>query len=218
MPWDGAGSLFAVGIRLTKLGADGTPVVGAGNMYTSTALVQLNGGLNYQDGEEVSVPGGTGGNCMYYRASDTVVSGAIDSMRICTPDPYIMQFCIGGTVLLTETEPTGYQAPAINTDPTPNGVGVELWTRGMLNNAYVTTLPYIHWVFPRAFLRLAENFEASAANFLTPTFSGTAQENDNFGDGPIGDIDFPTDRVWQYNRVATVPTLTGGIGTVIADA
>jgi hypothetical protein len=53
---------------------------------------------------------------------------------------------------------------------------------------------------------------------LTPTFTATLEQNPMFGDGPIGDIDFPTNRIWQYVREATIPDLTQGIFAVTADA
>jgi len=124
-----------------------------------------------------------------------------------------------GTSTVTITTTTqgahiGYRAPAVNTDPTPNGVAVEAWSRAVLNNSFAADLPYWHWVLPRAKLRLSEVDVLGHEDALTPQFEGTGEENPGFGDGPIGDIAFLTDRVYQYCRVASIPTLTAGFVTV----
>lgn len=104
----------------------------------------------------------------------------------------------------------GYRAPEVGGDPLPNGVSVEFWSRAVVDGAWANELPYIHWVVPRARLRLADAMTLGAENALTPSFSGTSDQNKNWGDGPEGDWEYGSDRVWQYARVATVPDFTRG--------
>ena len=313
MTYDGAGSIFALGLRLTKLDAAGLPVVGRNQCYVTDALVHIGCGLNFEEGEEVIQRKGDGTVCVYYKAPDTVKSAQIEEFRVCTPDPNIRAFLIGGSVItrnevqtvtvgagatggtftltfegqttagiaynataaavlaaleaLSNIDPgdvtvtgaaggpytvtftgryagvnvpqmdrsgaalvgtstvtvatttqgahIGYRAPAVNTDPTPNGVAVEAWSRAVLNNSFAADLPYWHWVLPRAKLRLSEVDVLGHEDALTPQFEGTGEENAGFGDGPVGDIAFATDRVFQYCRVASIPTLTAGFVTVL---
>ncbi|MGH3991056.1 MAG: hypothetical protein ACRDSN_01170 [Pseudonocardiaceae bacterium] len=321
MSYDGAGSLFALGLRLTKLDAAGAPLPGVNNCYVTDALVRVGIGSNYSEIDAVEQANGSGVPCVYFKPPDTVLSAQIDEMVVCTPDPIILAFATGGstiagpnevqTVTITGsptggtftltystqttgavaynatastvqaalealsniapgdvtaaggplpgtavtvtftgalagtdvtqmtassagltggTTPTvtvttttagggattlGYRAPPVNVDPTPNGIGLEAFSRAIRNNAPDPVRPYFHWVLPRVRLRPDEATVLGAENAATPQLTGTGEENAGFGDGPVGDITFPTDRCWQYMRVATIPTLTAGFVTVV---
>lgn len=217
--YDGAGSLFALGLRITKLDANGAPLVGANNCYTTEALVSFNLGNTYSEPDTIELRNGQGITCVYYAPPPTLLGGTIEEMRICTPDPHVLEFCIGGDVIVDGgTNATGYRAPQVNVDTTPNGVAIEAWSRAVLDNAFAAPLGYFHWVMPRAKLRPSEALAMGAEDPTTPTFTGTLEQNANFGDGPVNDITFPTDRIWQYNRVASIPTLSAGLTPVVADS
>jgi hypothetical protein len=320
--YDGAGSLFALGLRLTKLDAAGAPLVGAGNCYTTTALAKIGLNNTYSEPDVIEFKNGSGVTCVYYAPPKTLQGGAIEDFQICTPDPLVLQFACGGdlitsggtnevqTVTITGT-PTGgtftltfggqttssiaynaissavqtafqalstvgtgnatvtggpgpgtpyvitfggalgstnvanitatgsftggtspaiavanttpgvagttvigYRAPAVNVDPNPNGIAIEAWSRAILNNSFAASLPYFHWVLPRARLNPSEAITLEGENALTPTFEGLTEQNAGFGDGAVGDITMPTDRIYQYCRVATIPDLTAGLVTV----
>ena len=318
--YDNAGSVYAIGTRFTRLDDDGSPLTGVGNAYVSRAIVTAGIGLEYTDGEEISQANGAGKICVSYRAPDTLVRGTISDLQFCSPDPHILSFLIGGTVieraatpevqtititgtptggtytLIFDGEETGpldfdftnaeidtalealsnlapgdvtvtggpgpgtpyvvtfnsalgdvpvmilgdnnltggasptvnvttgtpgssltaigYRAPEVGGDPLPNGVSVELWSRAVTDGAFADDLPYIHWVLPRTFLRPSDNLTLSGSAAMTPTFEGYSNQNANWGDGPEGDWEYGSDRVWQYARVATVPDFTRGPVTV----
>jgi hypothetical protein len=323
MAYDGAGSIYALGVRLTKLDASGAPMVGTDTCYKSDALVQINLGLAYSEPDAIELIKGDGSTCVFYQPPPTVQSGTIEEFRVCTPDPHILQFCAGGEVItsggtnevqtvtitgtptggtftltfdgqttstiaynaiasavqsalvalsnistgdvtvgggpgpgtpwtvtftgqyastdvpqmtasgtgltggttpavaVTTTTPgaagstaIGYRAPSVNTDPVPNGVAIEAFSRAVRNNAFDSSLPYFHWVLSRARVRPSEAMVLGAEDPATPQMEGTCEENDGFDDGPIDDIAFPTNRVWQFCRVATIPDLTPGFVTV----
>lgn len=319
--YDGAGTLFALGLRLTKLDTDGSPLAGANNAYVTDSLIQIGAGLTFTETDQITQVNGRGQTCVSYKAPDTLLNGVIDPLQVCTPDPNILNFLIGGAVILTPSEvqtititggPTGgnftltfsgqttgniaynaaasavqtalealsniapgdvvcaggplpgtpvtvtftgtyagtdvplmtdndagltggttpavtvttstpggsgnaigWRAPVVNTDPVPNGVAIETWSNAIIDNAIAASLPYIHHVFPRCRCRLSENFTLSAENASTPQFTATVESNPNFSSGPVGDIAFATDRVYQYCRVASNPTDTPGFVTVV---
>jgi hypothetical protein len=324
MSWNGAGSIHALGCRLTKLDASGAPLVGARNAYTTEQLVSVTLNNVYSEPEAVELTNGQGQTCVFYQPTAVLLGGTIEEFRFCTPDPLVMQFLVGGdlittggtdevqTITITGTPtggtftltfdgqttsaiaynatastvqtallalsnlapgdvvvtggpgpatpwvatfggayndtdvpamtatgsftggtspaiavatttggvagPTtiGYRAPRVNTDPVPNGVAIELWTHAVQNNAL---LPGgLHFVLPRAKLRPSEGLTMNAEDALTPTFEGSLEPNENFGNGGLNDIVFPTDRVWQYAYLNTIPTLSGGLITTIADS
>lgn len=217
MPFDGAGSIFALGARITKLDADGAPLVGAANCYTTEALISATIGNTYSEPDTIQLNNGQGQVCVSYAPSAVLLGGTLEEFRFCSPDPYVMQWLVGGDVILDgTTNAVGYRAPAVNTDPVPNGVGIELWSKAVLDNSLLAG--GIHWVLPRAKLRPSEGMALGAEDPLQPVFSGTLEQNPSFGDGPVGDIAFATDRVWQYSRVTTIPTLSAGTVAVVADS
>ena len=324
--WDASGSLFALGLRMTQLDPTGAPVVGTTTSYVSTALNTVGLGLTYEDGAQITQRNGSGDLCLSYKAPDTLVSGVVDALNVCMPDPNILKFAIGGdtidraataevqTVTITGTPdggtftlsyngqttapiafgaaaaavqaalialsnigPTdvvvtggpgpgtpwivtfastlgnvnqmsangagltggvapavavttttpgisplaiGYKAPEVGITPNPNGIGLEFWTRNIVDGAANADLPFMHWVVPRATLRLAENFVLNAETALTPIFQGTSAQNANWGAGPEDDwpvgVAGAADRVWQFVRVATMPDLSRGYVEVAA--
>jgi hypothetical protein len=109
-------------------------------------------------------------------------------------------------------ETVGYAAPPVGTDATPNGVAIEVWSHAVKNQRRAGILPYYHWVFPACQMtptgdRVIEN------GVMANTFSGYGVGNAFFGDGPAGDWPFPSDRPYQYARVATAPA---GINDYVA--
>jgi len=322
MTYDGSGSLFAIGARLTKLADNGAPLVGANNAYVTDSLITVGIGLEYTDGEEITQKNGAGRMCLSYRAPDTLNRGTISDFQVCSPDPNILQFLIGGSVItrpvipevqtvtitgtptggtftltyagqtttalaynaaaaavlaalealsniapgdlavtggpgpgtpyvvtwlgtlgdvaqmtangaaltggvtptVTVTTGTtgssltdiGYRAPAVGSNPNPNGVSLEFWARAVQDGAFADELSYWHWALPRAFIRPSDTFNLSGDDPMLPSFEGFCNQNGNWLDGPIGDWPYESDRVWQYVRENTAPDLTPGFVTVVA--
>lgn len=213
MSYDGAGSLFALGMRLTKLAADGSLLAGARNSYTTDALVQLQLGLEYEAGDEITQKNGAGLVCLTYKAPDTLKRGTIKSLQVCDPDPNVLQFLMGGRVLERGAAQVGYQAPEVGQDATPNGVSIEVWTRAIINGAQAG---YFWWVIPRAQMTPSKEWELSGANPLVPELDGTCTQNPLWLDGPLNDWEFQSERVWQFAETAVIPDLSPGFHTVTA--
>lgn len=214
MAYNGAGSLFALGMRMTKLDQNGNPLVGARNSYTTDALIQAQLGLEYEDGDEIVQKNGAGIICLTYKANDSLKRGTISGLQVCSPDPNVLQFAIGGRVLERGADQVGYAAPEVGSDPNPNGFSLELWTRAIIDGAFAG---YFWWVIPRANLRPSGDWTLSGADPLVPEFEGTATQNPNWLDGPNNDWEFASDRVWQYVQVDTLPDLTPGFHAVITN-
>lgn len=209
--YNGAGSLYALGVRLAKLQDNGAPVQGALASYVTDALIKIDLGLEYEEGEEVTVKNGAGVVCLSYRAPDTLKRGTISGFQVCTPDPNVKEFLIGGTVIEDGADAIGYAAPQVGTTPTPNGVSIEAWTRAIIDGGYSG---YFWWAIPRAQLKLAGNLSLSGSDPLTPEFEGFCTQNPNWGDGPNNDWLWESGRVWQYVQVDTLPDLTRGFREV----
>jgi hypothetical protein len=220
MVYDGAGTLFALGMRVSKLDADGKPTVGTTNAYLSDALVKVELGLEYEDAKQVTQLNGSGVACVNYQAPYTLKRGSIKGLQICTPDPSLLQFLIGGDVITDAATPTpnviGYRAPQTGVEETPNGVSLEFWTRAVIGSALAVQLPYFHWVVPRAFLIPSGSWTLGGDAAMLPEFDGYSTQNPGWGSGPSDDFDSPSDRVWQFVREAAIPDLDAGAVPVVA--
>jgi len=219
MSYDGAGSLFALGMRVTKLNADGSPQVGTQTCYVTDSLISTELGMDYTKPDVVQQTNGSAVICVTYAAPASLTGGHIASLTLCTPDPNITQFLIGGNILLDgDGNAVGYQAPPMGVDPTPNGVSIELFSNAIIDGAKADHSPYFWWVLPRCYVTSGTNMKLEAANPALPEFDGTTQQNPNWGAGPDGDWIYDSSRIWQYARVATIPDLSPGFQVVSAPA
>lgn len=217
--YDGAGTLFALGLRITKLDANGLPIVGANNCYCSDALVKIEIGLEYEDAKEVSQLNGAGIACVNYQAPYTLKRGTISGLQVCQPDPNLLAFLLGGDTLSDTAVPTpnqiGYRAPLVGVEELPNGISIEAWSRAVIGSAYARSLPFLHWVIPQVYLTPSGTWSLAADAAMLPEMTGYSVQNPGWGSGPNNDFEFPSDRVWQYVREATMPDLSVGLTTVI---
>lgn len=209
--WDGAGSLFAMGMRIALLDDQGAPRVGTNTCYTSDALVKLELGLEYQEAKEVVQVNGAGIVCVNYAAPPTLKRGQIKTLQLCSPDPILLEMMIGGLVAYDASQnPIGYSAPAVGVENRPNGTSLEVWTRAVLQSAYARRLPFLHWVVPQAYIAPTKTIELAATAAATPDLDGYSIEDPNWGRGPMNDYQGPSDRVWQYLREPALPSLDPG--------
>lgn len=116
--YDGAGSLFALGMRMTKLDVLGVPIPGDDTCYVSDSLVAVSIGLEYEEGTEFVQKAGSGRICLTYRAPDTLKRGTITDFQVCTPDPNVLEFAIGGDVISTGAAVAEVQTITITGVPT----------------------------------------------------------------------------------------------------
>lgn len=213
--WDGAGALHAVRLRLTKLNADGSPLVGATSQIVSSALVRFAFTPTYSEGQEVEQKNGADELCLYYKAPRSV-KAIQTALQICTPDPQIEQLLAGGEVLVDGADIIGYAAPEVGANPTPNGVSVEVWTRAIIGGAQASDLPWIQWVFPRQ--RFSQDERAMENAPQIPAYTGQGEGNGGWGTGPMDDWDLTSDRLWQWRRTDEMPAPTDGLVAVAAPA
>lgn len=217
MAYNGAGSVFALGMRMTRLGADGSPLVGPANSYMTDALVQVQLGLEYEDGQTINQLNGSGVACLQYKAPDNLTRGTISGLQVCQPDPNVLGFLTGGEIIRdAEGAEVGFAAPEVGTDPLPNGVGLEFWSWAIKNG---TKVGYFWWVIPRARLKPSGSWTLSGSDPLLPELEGFCEQNPNWEDGPDNLWPYISDRVWQYAQVPLTdpPDFTPGPRAVLAN-
>lgn len=200
--------------RIGRLDTDGSPLAGAGNLYTTDAIVSLTMALQLKEGADFSQDNGCGNLCFAFKERDQI-EGLELQTSWCHADPELAELLSGGD-LITDGygDTTGYAAPYVGTIPNPDGVSLEIWTKNIQGSALDADYPYVRWVFGRTFWTPADRtFEAGP---IIHPYTGEAQENSNFGDGPVNDWPYISDRLWQYNGDTTLPTSACGAQELVA--
>jgi hypothetical protein len=214
---DGGASLQCVAIRVTALDPSGAPAPG-NDMYVSDQLVKIDFNPDMEAGQEISNRGASGNLCVVYRTPDLLKRLTIE-LELCIPDPELEVLLSGGDVLYDATDTTdvvGFSYPPLMRDPTPNGISVEAWTRYIIDGYQPPDQPYMHWVFPRMYLRKGNR--TIDVNAMANVYDGYAIENPSWDGGPEGDWDQDSDRVVQAVFTDTVPEAQLGMQKVPGQA
>lgn len=109
----------------------------------------------------------------------------------------------------------GWQAPSLGVVGNPNGIGIELWARMILNGTDASYLPFNRWVIPGV-RNLREDARGFEAAMQLPTYLGQAFENPNWGSGPTGDWQFDSSKWGQYARAGADTLPAVGLSTAPA--
>jgi len=209
-----AASIQGVSIRVTRLDASGNLLNEPGDSYTTSAFMRLSFTPEYEEGDEITEKGANGAVCVTYKSPDTLKRITME-LAICEPDPELTQLLSGGLLLRknlgTYAEPDrksiGWSSPATGDDPAGNGVAIETWSHAIIDGKKASTLPYFHWVFPYAKLRLSGD-RVIENGLLANTFEGYGLGNTAFALGLDERWEFPTatERPYSYARSSWAPT------------
>lgn len=207
---DGAASLHCVAMRVSQLDATGVAAVG-GKFYVSDSLTRIDFNPDIEAGPEVADRNAAGALVVTWKIMD-VMKRLVMTIELVTPDPELEVMLSGGTTFVgTGTPPLpvmGAQYPPVMVEAVPNGVGVEAWTRAVVNGRQPVDFPWLRWGFP--LVKLRKSNRTADVNRMANVFEGFGFENGQFGDGPAGDFTFDSQRVCQWFRDADIPTVQLG--------
>jgi hypothetical protein len=216
-----AASIQGVSIRVTRLDASGNLLNGAGDSYTTSGFMRLSFTPEYEEGDEMTEKSADGTVCVTYKAPDTLKRITME-LAICEPDTELTQLLSGGLLLrknlgsyaTPNRKSIGWSSPSTGDDPAGNGVAIETWSFAIVDGKKASTLPYFHWVFPYAKLRLSGD-RVIENGMLANTFEGYGLGNVEFGSGLDERWEFPVaaERPYSYARAAWAPTGRKGFYT-----
>ena len=209
-----AASIQGVSIRVTRLDASGNLLNQAGDSYTTSGFMRLSFTPEYEEGDEITEKGADGTVCVTYKAPDTLKRITME-IAICEPDPELTQLMSGGLLLrknlgtyaAPDRKSIGWSSPSTGDDPAGYGVAIECWSHAIIDGKKAATLPYFHWVFPYAKLRLSGD-RVIENGLLANTFEGYGLGNTAFSSGLDERWEFPTaaERPYSYARADWAPT------------
>lgn len=199
--------------RVGKLDSDGSPLAGLKNLYVSDAIVSLTMSLDLKAGQDFEQDNGCGNLCFAFKERDQI-KGLNMQVSFCHADPELTYLLSGGDLITSGLNTVGYAAPEVGTIPNPDGVSLEVWTKNIEGSALDADFPYVRWVFGRTFWTPADRtFQAGP---IIHPYTGEAQENVNFGNGPSNDWSYTSDRLWQYAGDTTLPSSECGAQELVA--
>jgi len=208
MAQDNASAVAGMAIRLTRLAADGAPVIGASASYVTKKFVSLGFTPEYETGDEFTTKAADGTVCASWKAPDTLKRVTL-SIALCDPDPEFTEMIAGGTLLSSGGKSVGWKAPLVGVDATPNGVAIEVWAIANVGGRQASVNPYWHFVFPYAQMHMAGE-RAIQNDLMATSFEGWSVGNPSFGDGPAAPLwPFASDSPIAYARTTAIPAGTG---------
>jgi hypothetical protein len=200
-------SVEAVATRVAVLEQDGVPIPGAGNMYTTDALVKLDLTPVFTKGNDIEVMNAGGGLCVTYKERDRFKRYDL-VLEICTLDPELEQMLVGGLPITAGGFTIGATTPRVGAIGAPFGVSMELWTKHIVNGDLDVFYPYIHWYLGRTYWQPDKT--TFDVNHMSRMFQGYTSENPNFEDGPAGDWLWDSASTLGYAYTRTLPTIQCG--------
>lgn len=190
-------------MRVAVLNPDGTPKEGAGNLYVTDQQISLGIGLNLEAGADMVQKTGCDEIAFSHKTRDKVKNLTLQ-LSLAIAEPQITQMLIGGTLLLDGSGNTrGYALPEVGEVGNEDGVSIEGWVKNIDGSTLNADWPYIRWVLGKTFWTPADRTLEN--NPIVNNFTGTGEENANWGDGPANDWDYASDRLYQYAGDTDLP-------------
>lgn len=180
---DGAASLQACAMRVTRLDASGATPAGATNMIVTDDLISVEFKAVLESGDDFTVKNACGGIALSYKAPDSLKRYDV-TLTIPNVDPELEEMLTGATLITATGNTIGVSAPAVG-QLTNNGVCLEIWTKAWIGGGPAASLPYWRYVVPH-WSPAPGDFKIEGAP-LQPGFSGPTWENSNIGNGPNND-------------------------------
>lgn len=215
-PADGNPSVQFLRLRVTRLGATGNAVTGAGNGFVSDNMIELADSPDIERGQEILVRNGAGELCVDYRDPD-IVKRRLLTLSICGVQDELFELLEGASLIQDGADTIGHADPVLGEAPNPNGVAIEGWSKNLVGGSVDGTYPYFRWLWSKTY-GWTRGEDRLLNGHTAWTFSGIAVENQGMReDGPFGDWDGPVDRVRAVYRSAdALPT--AGVGYVAVPA
>jgi hypothetical protein len=206
-------SVQGVALRVTKLDAAGKAVTGSSSAYTMNRFVTATFTPVYDGANTIQQQQANGNFAVTYQTSD-VFQRIECSVQIAGPDPEFNSIAVGGTLLKDATQVVvGWSPTATGAIDQPNGVALEVWSYAISGGRQAVVNPFYQWMFPRLFLHPSDD-RTIENDVMAWNMAGWGNDNPSFaGTGVPGWI-WPTDRPYQYARVATAPINVNGFEVI----
>lgn len=203
----GGASVQAVVARVAVLEADGVPLPGSANLYTTNAVIQLDATEVTTKGVDLEVMNAGGELCLVYKGRDPLKRYDL-ALQLCSLNPELEAMLVGGDITRSGGVAIGAAVPPVGSFGAPFGVSLELWSKNIIDGDLDPNWPYIHWALPRTYWSGPDKVTWSNANMIR-SFTGYTSENPNWFNGPGNDFVGQSGRSisWVYTKSTPIPVL-----------
>lgn len=185
-----ASLLSVLAVRVARLDADGTPDFDnpEGGFMLCGGISTFQFDFEKETGADIFEKDASGAACVIRKRQD-LVKRVTFTLTLCKDDYRLSEILGVSTVVTDGDEIVGrvYHTGAGCTNPDVNsGCTIELWHERWDCDVPADT-PYMRTILPRAFLTpTGWTFQDGVS---LPVYEGYSVPNNNFGDGPFGDLD-----------------------------
>lgn len=133
------GYLKARVMRVTRLDADGVPVVGAQSVVVSGGFVRIALNMEYEDGTEFVVRNAWGDFCINEQDDDRL-KRVVPTIDFCEVDPDLVEIVTGARLIMDGTDAVGFAL----SEAAPTGrFALEAWSKVAGSGS-----EYVYWNLP----------------------------------------------------------------------
>lgn len=187
----------ACALRVARLGPDCFPIAGVGNGAIATAIATMTATPDVTEGTKFA-PQDACGRVVFsavnpnitnrYNLTLELITTSFELIEILTSSSLIVGAADAGPDNAWNGKTIGLESPGPTT-VSSDGAGLEIWVKNGAGTGPCgpasTNPPYVRHVFPKALLELGDRtYEDNVANVK---FTGTAEANLAWGEGPWGD-------------------------------
>ena len=171
-------------VRLTRLDANGNVIAGD-NSYVTDKPLQITVTPNIETGNTFSARNGCGCSIARFKSPDTFNWFEFQFTNLAL-EPVMQEFLLDAAAIEDSGDTVGVSDPGgLLCDDDEPAVAFEFWTLLVVGSAQDSSLPWIHWVFPRTIWHLGDNTVEEA--IMNPVVAGFSRTNPLWGRGPYGD-------------------------------
>ena len=190
----GTGSIIGVNaIRAARLDADGTPDFNnpVGGFMLCGGVSTFAHDFDVQEGVEMYVEDAAGNPCVN-RKKPSKIKRVTFTLTVCRDD-YRLTELLCGPQVTTVVDGSNIVGRAYNVvagcgeAADFNGVSLELWSEQWDCDDALADAPYMRTILPKC--QIVPGGYTRENGVSLPVYNGVSQPNDNFGDGPFGDLD-----------------------------
>lgn len=133
------GYLKARVARITRLNADGIPVVGSKSVVTTNGFIRIALNMEYEDGQEYVQKNAWGDFCVNEKDSDRL-KAVTPTIDFCNIDPDAVEIVTGARLLMSGTDAVGFAMG----EAAPTGrFALEAWSKVAGSGT-----EYVYWLLP----------------------------------------------------------------------
>lgn len=179
-------------IRASRLSTSCEHVAGATGAVATSAIIRMQSSPEYSQGADFELKDGCGRIAVALRDCDQLKRMNLQ-LEVCTRDPALVELLTGATLITDGSDTIGFSRRGIGA-ACPAPASIEIWTKtASVNNncppVAVGDYADAKWwrvIWPKATFTLGD---VSFANEVaTMMFTGYAENNPNFTNGPFNDV------------------------------